>query len=91
MYPNEMVNLINTRIIDIAPRVKPPVQRLPVSNAYLYRIQRLIVPLSPSGSPLLPPLQEFAEQSFAIGFILRHIASNAIHERLEIATHIVLG
>jgi hypothetical protein len=40
---------------------------------------------------LLAPLQELAEQSLAIGFLLGDTASNAVQESLEIATDIVLG
>jgi hypothetical protein len=40
---------------------------------------------------LLAPLQELAEQSLAIGFVLGHTASRPIQESLEIASDVVLG
>jgi hypothetical protein len=95
MHPNEMLSLINTHIVDIPPRLKLLIAiqafRCTRGKVPMRRNQCSCTP-SPSSSPLLlPPLQEFAEQSFAIGFILGRTASNAIHESLEIATHIVLG
>src|SRR4051812_14964758 len=98
MHPNEMLSLINTRIVDIPPRLKlliwPVLSRrsaAPVGGKAL-RPNQLAVLALPSWSPLLlAPLQESAEQSLAIGFALGHTASRPIHESLEIATGIILG
>jgi hypothetical protein len=99
MHPNEMLSLINTRILDIPPRLKlliwPVLSKCSAAPMEARRPMRpnqwTVLPLPSSSSLLLAPLQELAEQSLAIGFVLGHTASNAIHESLEIATDIVLG
>jgi hypothetical protein len=99
MHPNEMLSLINTRIVDIPPRLKlliwPVLSRrsaAPVGGKAPMRPNQLAVLALPSWSPLLlAPLQESAEQNLAIGFALGHTASRPIHESLEIATGIILG